>query len=226
MIKAVLFDLDNTLVDFLKFKTICSKAAISAMRKAGLKIKEEKALKILFGFYKKTRFEGKTVFQDLLKEILGEVDYKILGAGIVAYRKARYGVLKPYPNVVKTLEGLKRRKLKLGIVTDAPRLKAWIRLSSANIADFFDFVITVADVKRRKPSPSPFKRALRTLKFKPKEILFIGDSLKKDIAGAKKIGMKTVFAEYGDFEKRKPKNEYEMPDYRIKNIKEILKILK
>lgn len=226
MIKAVLFDLDNTLLDFLKMKMKCSKAAISAMRKAGLKTKEDKALKILLKFYKKTRFEGKTVFQNLLKEAIGKVDYKILSAGIAAYRKIRTNVLNPYPNTVKTLKELKKRKLKLGIVTDAPRLKAWIRLSSANIARYFDFVITIGDFKKRKPSPSPFKMALRTLKLKPEEILFVGDSIRKDVAGAKKVGMKTVFAEYGDFEKIKPRNKYEKPDYVIKNIRNLIKILK
>ena len=48
MIKVILFDLDNTLIDFMKFKTICCEEAIDAMIDGGLNMKKETALKRLF----------------------------------------------------------------------------------------------------------------------------------------------------------------------------------
>ena len=47
--------------------------------------------------------EYQQVFDNMLKEVLGKVDYKIISAGIVAYRKAREAALKPYPRVFPTL---------------------------------------------------------------------------------------------------------------------------
>jgi len=51
MIKAILFDLDNTLIDFMKMKHECCKVAIDAMIKAGLKVEKKKALQILYKLY-------------------------------------------------------------------------------------------------------------------------------------------------------------------------------
>jgi putative hydrolase of the HAD superfamily len=142
-----------------------------------------------------------------------------MASGIVAYRRVKEGLLYPYPNVVPTLNQL-RKKYKLAILSDAPRIQAWIRLVAMQIQDKFDLVITFDETKSKKPSLKPFLYILKKLKLKPEECVMIGDSLKRDIAPAKEIGFKTVFAKYGeDKEKTKVK-----PDYVINDIKEMLEI--
>lgn len=219
MIKAVLFDLDNTLIDFMKMKKISCEAAISAMIDAGLEIKHEIALKKLFELYDKYGLEDPLIFQRFLEEINGKIDYKILASGIVAYRKVRTGFLEPYPHVTNTLLKINNKGIKLGIVTDAPRLKAWIRLSSMKIADFFDVVVTYEDTEQRKPSKMPFEAAIKELKLRPEQCLMVGDWPERDIEGAKKLGIKTCFAKYGN-----PKATAKA-DYVINDIKELIGIL-
>ena len=51
MIKAIIFDLDNTLLDFVKMKQFAVKAAITAMNEAGLGVDEEKAYKDIMDLY-------------------------------------------------------------------------------------------------------------------------------------------------------------------------------
>ena len=68
MIKEIIFDLDNTLIDFLKMKKHSCEAAISAMIDAGLKVKKEKALKLLFELYDKHGLENPRIFQKFLKK--------------------------------------------------------------------------------------------------------------------------------------------------------------
>ena len=51
MIKAVIFDLDNTLIDFMKFKRISCEAAINAMIDAGLDVNKDIAMDNLFNLY-------------------------------------------------------------------------------------------------------------------------------------------------------------------------------
>src|SRR3989338_3271268 len=116
MIKAVLLDLDNTLIDFVKMKRNSVLAAIRAMRKAGLEMSEDEAFKKLFGIYNKYGWEDQKVFQKLLHHSFGRVDYKILAHGILAYRKEKENHLALYKDVKETLGTLKARGLKLGIV--------------------------------------------------------------------------------------------------------------
>ena len=220
MIKAVIFDLDNTLIDFMTMKNHSCGAAISAMIDAGLNVDKGKALKELFSLYDKYGLEEKTIFQKFLKKVMNKVDYEVLASGIVAYRRVRAGFLEPYPHVSDVLFELKRRGIKLAIVSDAPRLKAWIRLVSMKLNRLFDVVITFEDTKELKPSTKPFELAFKKLKLRPSECLMVGDRPERDIKGAKKLGMSTCFAKYGNIKARDSKADYEIND-----IKELLEIV-
>ncbi|MCP3682581.1 MAG: TIGR02253 family HAD-type hydrolase [bacterium] len=222
MIKAVIFDLDNTLIDFMKIKKTCVNAAISAMISAGLPLKREKARKIMSELYDEFGIEHQQIFQKFLTKINNKVDYRILSAGIVAYRKVQTGLLEPYSKVIPTLIKLKQRGYKIAIVSDAPRLNAWIRLVEMNIADFFDVVVCFEDTKKTKPSAEPFKKAIRMLKVKPEECLMVGDWPERDIAGAKKVGMKTAFARYGTVKKIRKSGA----DFDLKNVSDVLLVVK
>ena len=196
MIKAIIFDLDNTLIDFMKMKRISCEAAMDAMIKAGLKISKKKGMKILFQLYHKYGLEYQRIFQVFLKKVIRRIDYGIMASGIAAYRRVKEGLLYSYPNVIPTLNKLKK-KYKLVILTDAPRIQAWIRLAAMGIQNKFDLVITFDDTKTKKPNIKPFLYALKKLKLRPEECLMVGDSLKRDIAPAKRLKFKTAFARYG-----------------------------
>jgi len=219
-VKAIIFDLDNTLIDFTKMKKEATEAAIEAMIDAGLKIEKKKALRMINRLYEKYGIEYQKVFDKLLWKIVGKVDKKILAAGVVAYRRVKEGYVEPYPNVIPTLIELIRRGYKLGIISDAPAFQAWSRLAGMKLMHFFDFVIAFEETKRRKPNQLPFKLAVKKLKLKPNEIMMVGDDPRRDIAGAKKIGMVTVLAKYGQIFKARVK-----PDFEINDISELLKIL-
>ena len=220
MIKAILFDLDNTLIDFLTMKQRCTSAAITAMIDAGLNLKYKTAYNKMFKMYKEYGIEDQTVFQKFIKKVTGHVDFKILSAAIVAYKKVKSGQLVPYPHVRSTLLKLKSKGLKLGVVSDAPRLQAWLRLTEMNLTEFFDVVLGLEDTGKLKPSPAPFKKALRKMNLKPSEVVFVGDNPKRDILGAKKLGMKTVLACYGQVCKTKGKADFEITD-----VKKLLKVV-
>lgn len=220
MIKAVIFDLDNTLIDFMTMKRLSCDAAVTAMIGAGLNTNKEKAMEDLFKLYDKYGLEKKTIFQKFLRKTAKKIDYEILASGIVAYRRVRAGFLEPYPHVGEVLFELKRRGIKLAIVSDAPKLKAWIRLVSMKINHLFDVVVAFEDTKEFKPSSVPFKLAFRKLKVKANECLMVGDRPERDIKGAKRLGMATCFAIYGN-----PGAKSSDADYEINDIKELLEIV-
>ncbi len=221
MIRAVIFDLDNTLIDFMKIKRSSIEASVTAMIASGLRMSKDEATKALFELYDKYGIEYQEIFQKFLEKTHKKVDYKILAAGIVAYRKLQAGLLEPYPKVMYTLMKLREKGIKLAILTDAPGLKAWIRMSEMRIAEFFDVVITFDDTGEAKPSMVPFRKVLKELDISPEECLMVGDSPKRDMIGAKAAGIVTVFAKYGATRDL----DYKDSDHEIEQIQDVLWIV-
>jgi len=198
MIKAVIFDLDNTLLDFMKMKEYAVKAAIAGMIEAGLDIDDEESYKTIVSIYEEEGWENQQIFNYFLDRTVGEVNNKYLAAAIVAYRRAREANLLLYPNVNHTLVELMKAGIKLAVVSDAPSREAWMRIYYLNLHHHFDFVLTFDDTNARKPSPIPFQMALKELKTEPSETLMVGDWPERDVAGANNLGIRTIFARYGD----------------------------
>jgi len=219
MLKAILFDLDNTLIDFIRMKRKASNAAAKAMVRTGLKMDVKLAEKKLFDTYIKD-IEGEHAFQDFLKAH-NAYDDRRLAAALNAYLTVKYTYLWPYPGVKRTLKKLKQKGLKIGIVTDAPRIKAFQRLDAMGIADYFDVVVGFEDTNEHKPSKEPFQEALRQLKLKPEEVIYVGDWPERDILGAKSVGMKTCLVKYG----KNTLGQKVKADFQIGKVSQLMKLI-
>lgn len=198
MIKLIIFDIDNTLTDFIRMKDTSIDASIEAMIDAGLMFPPERIQEEIYRIYEEEGIEYQKVFNQLLLNLIGEVDYKILAAGIVGYRRAREASLVLYPHVKVTLIELMKRGLKLAVISDAPRQEAWLRLCYLQLHHIFDIVLTHEDTGEYKPSPAPFELVLERMGIEPEEAMMIGDWPERDIVGAAELGIRTVFARYGD----------------------------
>jgi putative hydrolase of the HAD superfamily len=198
MIRALLFDLDNTLTDFMKMKEAAIAAAVEGMVDMGLRIDPGEARQRIYRIYDREGIEYQRVFDAFLKETMGEVPAEILAAGIVHYRRVRDTYLVLYPHVRATLIELLRQGLRLAVVSDAPSLQAWQRLHHLGLEHIFRPVVTFDDTGERKPSARPFRRALELLALTAGEVLMVGDWPERDMIGARAVGMRTVFARYGD----------------------------
>jgi putative hydrolase of the HAD superfamily len=198
LIRAIVFDLDNTLTDFMKMKGDAINAAIDGMIDAGLQTPREAIRARIDAIYQEQGLEYQRVFDELLESEAGLIDPKILASGIVAYRRARESALVLYPHVHMTLLELVKRGIRLGVVSDAPQAQVWLRLCSLSLQHVFDAVVTFDDTGERKPSPAPFRKVLEKLDVPPEQSMMIGDWAERDVVGGKSLGMKTVFARYGD----------------------------
>ena len=213
MIRAIIFDLDNTLTDFMKMKRAAIDAAVDGMLDAGLALSREDVSQRIYRVYDREGIEYQQVFDIFLKETLGRVDFKILSSGIVAYRRARDSYLVLYPHVNLTLLELLKRGLKMAVVSDAPRLQAWMRLAHLHLHHVFDTVVAFEDTGERKPSPKPFQRAIEVLGIQPGEAIMVGDWPERDVVGASQVGIRTAFARYGDtFGTTQSGADYELND--------------
>ncbi len=198
MVRAIIFDLDNTLTDFMRMKAAAIDAAVDAMIDAGLRLPRESVRARIDAIYQEQGLEYQKVFDQLLESELGHIDPKILASGIIAYRRARESTLVLYPHVQMTLLELVRRGIKLGVVSDAPGPQAWLRLCALGLQHVFEAVVTFEDTRELKPSPAPFREVLRRLGVEPHEALMVGDWPARDMVGGKQLGMRTAFARYGD----------------------------
>jgi len=220
LLKAVIFDLDNTLTDFARMKERAVEGAAEAMVDAGLPRTRDEVVAGINEIYGEYGIEYQHVFDEYLKSILGRVDERILAAGIVGYRQGREGTLNLYPHVNLTLLELAKRGLRLAVLSDAPARQAWLRLAYLKLHNLFDAVVTHDDTGRLKPSCEPFYLVLDWLDVEPYEALMVGDWPERDIVGAKAIGITTVYARYGDLSGKGRGGA----DYAIDDILDVVKI--
>lgn len=101
----------------------------------------------------------------------------------------RYAEFHLYPDVRATLLKLKKMDLKLGIITGGFEEDIEMIVPQTGLDELFDVKVGVNTAGRRKPDPKAFKYALEQLQLEPNEAIFVGDNLKADYEGAKKVGM-------------------------------------
>lgn len=222
MIKAIIFDFDNTLMDFMKMKRAAVEAAVDAMIDAGLTYKKAEMVEKVYQIYSKEGIEDQAIFDKVLQKEFGKIDYKILASGIIGYRRAKEGTLALYPHVQLTLTRLTGLGIKMAVVSDAPRMPVWLRICGLGLQHYFDTVVTSEDSGVKKPHAKPFLMALEKLGSQPSETIMIGDWVERDMVGAKGVGLTTVFARYGDLSGI----EHSGADYEIDDIADLLKIVK
>jgi putative hydrolase of the HAD superfamily len=223
-IRAILFDLDNTLIDFMQMKEEACKAAVQAMIAAGLKMNEKEAYTRLMKTYFALGLESDIAFTQFLKEN-GQFDHKILAVAINDYLETKTNLVKPYPDVKLVLQKLRKKGILLTIVTDAPKTKAYQRLLIMGIEPYFKFVVGFEDTNSKKQTGLPLMLALEILQKEVpdiinSEILMVGDSIERDLAPAKKLGLRTALSKYGQREKEKG-----APDYELASIHDLTKIV-
>ena len=135
-IKAVIFDMDNTLFDFVEAKLIACAAVI-----AYVKVPVEPVVLLNYFLRPIHGFESHENIRDFLHDNNCYSESAFTQCCAI-YDEEKIAAIKPYPHVAETLSALRERGLKLGVVTDAHNGNALKRLKKAGLEEFFDAVIT------------------------------------------------------------------------------------
>jgi putative hydrolase of the HAD superfamily len=191
-ITAVIFDMDNTLFDFVEAKLIACAAVI-----AYLKVPIEPVVLLKYFLRPVHGFESHENIRDFLYDN-NRYSEAAFTRCCAIYDEEKIAAIKPYPHVAETLFALRNRGLKLGVVTDAHNGNALKRLKKAGLEEFFDAVITKDMSGKAKPSLEPFLLGMQLLGVSANETMLVGDSIRRDIVPAKALGMLAVHAVYGD----------------------------
>ena len=223
MIKGIVWDLDNTLFDYMRYKRLAIDAAAEAMIDAGLKIGKNALIEEIYRIYwnPNNTIEDQNVLEKVLQKVNNEINYKYLAAGITGYRASRENNMVTYPHVHFTLTKLLKKGIPMIILSDAPKKEVWLRMYKLRLKFYFEEVITAQDIGVWKPDPKMFQAAQVALNIPFNEILMVGDWESRDIAGARELNMRTAFAKYGDQFSTKTSHA----DYILTDILDILDVV-
>ena len=190
-ITTLLFDMDNTLFDLV-----------------GAQIASCHAVTHFLGYD-----DGDSLFEYFLRPVHGFESYENILDYITDHSLSPDGLYKdacriyeseklhhitPYSGVMETLEVLRDRGYPMAIITDAHSRDATIRLEKVGLLPFFCGMVAYDMTGVKKPAPDPFLFALEMMKTKSHEALLVGDSPRRDIEPCRLLGIRSVYARYGD----------------------------
>ncbi|PLR83361.1 L-2-haloalkanoic acid dehalogenase [Bacillus sp. V33-4] len=99
----------------------------------------------------------------------------------------------PFPNLIRMLENLKRNSLILGVITNGYHDFQLKNIKALEIKHYFDVILVSETEGIKKPNPEIFKRAIDQLGVSTEESIFVGDHPENDIAAAKSAGMTAIW---------------------------------
>lgn len=211
-IKAILFDMDDTLIDWHDFHQQWEPVETPHIRKIYDYLRQERLIRGKFTDLKKAYFNhsrrawsnarttliaphlGNTLVQSCIDN---GVDAARIHADMLLdlYEWSAIPGTHPFPDTAKVLRVLRDNGLQLGVVTNAyaPMRLRDRELAHHGLLEYFgECRISAADVGWLKPHPAIFKHALDRLGTEPQETVFIGDNPAADIAGAQAVGMRAI----------------------------------
>jgi pyrophosphatase PpaX len=185
-IRAVLFDLDGTLID--SERLILSSYRHTMQEHLGHVPPEEiwkstigQPLVVQMKMFARSEDQAAAMIQTYVDHNLAHHDDYVL----------------PFPGVRSVVEVVRESGRSLGIVTSKKRRATHMGLARCDLpAEWFEAIVTADDVKRYKPEPEPVLEALRRLGAPAGEAMFVGDST-HDMRSGRTAGVATAAALWG-----------------------------
>jgi len=206
--KTGLFDMDGTLID-------SSEAILSSVKEAaritGLSVPTDKEVKEIIHLPSQLSF--KLLYPDREPDEFDSVFLSLM-------RSEFKNMIEEIPKAKMTLELLREKGIKIGIVTTKDKISA--EESVRNFHFPFDVLLTAEDTERTRPNPEPLLKAIELLSSTPPQTFYCGDT-PQDIIQGKRAGVKTIGLTTGLHSK--VELEKEKPDFVFDNIKAVLTIL-
>lgn len=195
MIKAVIFDLDDTLIsekDYVK----------SGFNQVAIKIAEEHNLdenevyRLLLDTFEEN---SKNVFNRVVDKLNISYEIKDIKELIEIYRSHKPDI-NLYNDAKYILDTLYKKGIKLGVITDGYKITQRSKLEVLDIDHYFEHIVVTDELGREfwKPHSKPYEIMKNKLDFDYDEMVYVGDNLSKDFVTANKLGMKTIFVNRGN----------------------------
>jgi len=217
MLRAVIFDMDETLLDWSKREGTWVEITQTHLRPvhayltaAGHKVPALGELAELYSDHSRKAWESivppewncprqEDIFRATFHAIQLETAQIDFGEVQKRFGWGPIPGVRAFDDVDEILRILRAAKIKMGLVTNAA-MPMWMRdaeLKELGILHYLDVRLTAGDVGKFKPHPHPFQVALERLKVSPTEAVFVGDRVEDDVVGAHAAGMRAVWLRRG-----------------------------
>ena len=189
-VKAIIFDMDGTITKFNLDYMAARGRALGELEKFGLRTPDMTEQVNLF-------------------VILNKLKDKCEPEKFLKLRSTFYGFFEEmelkaaedvslYPGAERTLQELRSRHLKIGVVTNNSRAGTELTLKRHHLETLFDAVVTRDDCEEMKPASAPIKKILTELGVSTEAAILVGDGV-MDIMAAKAAGLRSVAVSTGPF---------------------------
>lgn len=229
MIKATIFDLDDTLYNSTELSTHARRSAIRAMIDLGLQSTFDDAYQVLSEVVAEYGSNYNYHFDQMLKRLDVEpAKMKLfIAAGMIAYHDIKITNIRPFHDVVPTLIDLRKLEVKICILTDGGALKQYEKILRMRLQDFLDEIIISEEVGIRKPNPKLFELPLKRFNIQPSEAIYIGDNYKNDIIPCMRLGLHTVLIHRGGkYDNSLSNLDQNPPEFDITDMTDLITIIR
>lgn len=191
MFKAVLFDLDGTLLNRDKSVDFFINHQYERLNKILSHIPKEQYVSRFIELDNHGYVWKDKVYQQLIEEfnICSVTWEELLEDYLANFKHHCVG----FPHIHEMLEELKNNKIALGMITNGYGQFQMDNIKALNIESYFDVILESEWEEVKKPDPLIFLNALEKLNVEPSESLFIGDHPDNDVRAAQNVGMASVW---------------------------------
>lgn len=189
-IRAVIFDLDETLVKY--FYTTGVSSHQKAARRLGLKIPNSEEIRKNWGL----------PWKKFIHVLWPEANIEKFRSDYLSHKDYVAPLL---PGAKKILKFLKSKKIILGLITSRDHDLTMGQIKNIDVKKYFDFIMSCDETKFDKPDPRVFNEPLKILGkhgILKNEIIYVGDSLRTDFPAARGAGIKFLALTTGLFSKK------------------------
>ena len=221
--KAIIFDLDDTLYDCTGSLLEASrKRAAKAMVNAGLPCTEEEAY-----LMQKEISETHGPYYPVFNEIANKYnkDHDFISAALKTYNSNEVTDIKLFPDVVPTLEKLTQEKYKLFLLTTGIHERQHKKIELLGLKPYFDEII-INDQEVGLLMEDCFEAIVRKYSLSPQNVIVVGDRVREELRIAKTKGMVTAQMLHGRFKEETAYDSSNKPDYKIKRFFQLPTLLK
>ncbi len=222
-LRAVIFDLDDTLYDCTGMLVGTSRLrAAQALIEVGLPLTEQEAV----GLQRELAEQygpHSLVFDEIARRY--DLDDEAIEKAYRAYNSDEVGDITLFPDVQPTLEFLRGQGVRCFLLTSGVHRRQSAKIKILGLEEAFDEII-ITDVDRGEIMSESVRYVLEKYRLRPDEAMIVGDRPHEEIRIGNDLGATTAQVLKGRFSSFEPRDDRERPDYRIAGVFQVPTILR